>query len=854
MGEVYRARDTRLDREVAIKISAEKFGDRFEREARAVAALNHPNICTLHDIGSNYLVMELVEGPTLAERITAGAIPVDEALPIARQIAEALETAHERGIVHRDLKPANVKITHDGSVKVLDFGLAAILQRGSASDSRDPADSPTLTMTGTLAGTILGTAAYMSPEQAKGKKVDRRSDIWSFGAVLYEMLCGKRAFGGETVPEILAAVITAEPNFGKLSAAVPASIRRLLRRSLTKDPRKRLQAIGEARVAIEDVLGGVSTEDAVPPATVERPRSLWVLPWALAGVLAVALVVSLWGRLHPATTDPRPVMRYSMMLPNVSRITGIKVSRDGARLAYRGLTGPIYVRSIDRLDSQPLAGTEGSDNFFFSPDGQWIGFLLDGKLRKIPVSGGNSVPIADLAGSPYRILWLADDHIAFTKNEALMTVSASGGKPEIVLARDEKSRRGDAYSVQDLLPDGRNMLLIPRASGVEDMPLSVLDMQTGRQKVLVNLAGWAGYVRTSRDKGHIIYRSGETLFASPFDLARLEMTGSPVPVVERVGRWQATVLAEFSDSGLLVYVPATAQTEEQRTLVWVDRKGSTQPVHAPPHAYVGPRISPDGQRVAVQMQASANGQIGVIDLQRGTLMQVTFQGHNVRPVWTADGKGLAYRSNGSGGTGIFTVPADGSGPPVLLTTENNLGIAHSWSPDGKLLLGGTNGGHSFWLYSVRPDGSGGEMKTLPDSPMHKREAIISPDGHWVAYESDGTGQYEIYVQSFPDMKQRTTISADGGVSPRWRRDSRELFYRNGEAMMAAEIQTSPVFRAGVPKKLFEGHYSGSGYDVSPDGKNFLMVKPGPERPLQNTELHVVVNWFEDVRRLSPGRR
>lgn len=601
-------------------------------------------------------------------------------------------------------------------------------------------------------------------------------------------------------------------------------------------------------------MSGVSPEEAAVPPPVEGSRLRQAVPWALAAILLAAFGIALWGRLHPPAEEPRRVIRYAMMLPNAPRITEVRLSRDGARLAYKGLLGQIYIRPMDQLEARPLAGTEGADNFFFSPDGQWLGFLLGGKLCKISVAGGASVPLTDVAGGPYRILWLPDDNIVFTKEGALMRVPASGGKPEVVTAPDER-RRGEGYSAQQVLPDGRSLLFTKAFGADENEPLSILDLQSGRKKVLVDTANWAGYAPTGRGKGHVIYRAGESLFAAAFDPTRLQMTGSPVPVVEAVGKWQGNVLAAFSDSGVLIYVPATVDPEEQRTLVWVDQNGSVQPMRVPRHGYVSPRLSPDGERVAIQIQGSmgGGGQIGVIDLARGTFTQVTFQAHNVRPVWTTDGKRLTYRSNGYGGTGIFTVPADGSGPPVLLTTENKLGIAHSWSPDGKLLIGTENGSRGFWLYSARPEGSGGEVKSLLDSPTLKREAMISPDGHWLAYASNETGRYQIYVQSFPGMGERTTISAEGGESPRWKRDGRELFYRNGDTMMATEIRTSPAFHAGVPRKLFEGRY-GTGYDVSPDGKRFLMIKPGPETPPQNTELHVVVNWFEEVRRLSPGTR
>jgi serine/threonine protein kinase/Tol biopolymer transport system component len=856
MGEVYRARDTTLGRDVAMKILPHLFTSdperlaRFEREARMLAALNHPHIGAIYGVedadGVRGLVLELVEGTTLADRLTAGPLPITETLTIARQIADALDAAHEKGIIHRDLKPANVKVTPDGKVKVLDFGLAKAFAGDGMSD--DLTNSPTLSRAATAQGVILGTAAYMSPEQACGRAVDKRSDIWAFGCVLYELLTGQQAFHGETVTEILAAVLTGEPDWPALPVATPTKVRDLLRRCLQKDKSMRLRDAGDARIEIQEALAVPSSG---PTATGPVTRGSWqalVLGLAvLVGALVAAL--ALWN-LRPAAT--RPVTRFTITLPSDQQLAGLNngsavaLSPDGSRLAYvasQGGTQQIYLRAMDSLETGPLPGTEGGVAPFFSPDGKALGFFADGKLKKVSVNGGAALTIGEVTGLPKGASWSSQGIIAFapSPNSTLQQVSETGGTPQ-PLTRLEPGELGHAWP--EFLPGGKAVLFVAGQVAGQLIP-------TGDRRNLIPKGAQPRYARS----GHLVYAQGGNLVAVPFDPQRLTVTGAPVSVVEDVEQGSTPGAAQYSISatGSLVYVRRSAQA--RRSLVWVDRQGAEHALPAPPRAYQFPRLSPDEQRVGVTIEGP-EWNIWVNDIARNTLTKLTFQGSfNDVGVWTPDGKRIAFLSNKEGPMGLFWLWADGGGGLEQLTGSKYVQVPSSWSPDGQRLafyeINPTTG-NDIWVLQI------GDHTAQPFLRTRSNEtaAQFSPDGRWLAYLSDETGRYETYVQPYPGPGGKWQLSFDGGTEPVWNRNGRELFYRSGNAVMAVEITTQPGFAAGNPRRLFEGPYLPAlaalpNYDVSADGQRFLMVKRSEPAQAQ-TQINVVLNWTEELQQKAPA--
>jgi len=877
MGEVYEARDTKLGRNVAIKVLPAAFVNdserlsRFQREARMLAALNHPNIAAIYGLEESgpirALVMELVEGPTLAERIRGGAIPLDEALPIARQVADAVEYAHDKNVIHRDLKPANIKVTADGAVKVLDFGLAKAMSEESAEG--DMSNSPTLSMAATRQGVILGTAAYMSPEQAKGKPVDRRTDIWAFGCVFYEMLTGKQAFQGEDITEVLASVVKSEPAFDALPARTPALIRNLLRRCLEKNPRRRLGHISEARVLIEDVLSGAVTAEPVAEAAIASAPLAWkrALPWATGVVVSVMTGFAVW-MLRPAP-PPLPVSRVVIPLPARDPLAGtagsmLALSPDGTQLAYvAGAQQRIYLRALDAMEAKPLTGTEGATSPFFSPDGQWIGFFANGKLKKVAVSGGAVLTLCD-AGNPRGGTWGANDTIVFAAGNTtgLSQVPAAGGESGALTKLKEGVL---SHRWPQFLPDGKTILYtIGVGTSYDDANIVVQRLDSAEPKVLIRGGTYPQYAPT----GHLVYYRAGTIMAVPFDASRLEVRGTPAPALEGVMSGAGGTGAgqfSFSSLGSLVYVPGGPQDLAQQTLVWVDRKGAAQPLPAPPHAYANPRFSPDGRQVAFDIAEAGKQDIRIYDLMRDTLTRLTFEGINAFPVWTPDGKRVAYRSQQSGAFNIFWKPADGSGAEERLTTSPNNQSPSYFSLDGRTLgyiLQNSKTGWDLWELPLE-----GERKPRPflQTPFNEITQRLSPDGRWVAYLSDESGRYEVYVQPFPGPGGKWQISTDGGGEVSWSPKGNELFYRTGdqrEKMMAVDIHAQPSFSAGKARLLFEGPYTsnaangavGPNYSMSLDGQRFLMLKPGQQVQQQSTaltQINVVQNWFEELKRRVP---
>jgi serine/threonine protein kinase/Tol biopolymer transport system component len=857
MGEVYRARDTKLGRDVAIKVLSEAFARdtdrmaRFQREAKVLASLNHPNIATIYgleDSGDTHaLVMELVEGPTLADRIKQGPIPVDEAIRIARQIADALEYAHERGIIHRDLKPANVKVTNDDAVKVLDFGLAKALE-GDPS-SFDISTSPTISRMATMQGVLLGTAAYMSPEQAKAKSVDRRADIWAFGCVLYEMLTSKQTFTGETVTDTLASIIKEEPDWKLLPSTTPMRVRVLLQRCLQKDPKQRLRDIGDARISLDEVVSGAPEQS---PATAPISTYFWqrALPWAiaasfLAGVALALVVVHFRERPHASAA---PVQRYEFAAPDPSVDSVGALSPDGTRLVLQSSVGNgprLWLRRMDSLGAHPIEGTENaSGGPFWSPDSRLIIFsTVDGKLKKIDMEGGPAQVLCDSGVAVLGGFWTPDGKIVFSdpaRPPGLWEVPSAGGVSSPVPGFEHA---GNPYVLGPvLLPDGRHFLYTSGNGPTGDVYLGSLDSKLGHQgsKKLLNAA--AGYAPSPNDPdlGYLLLirtvpnTNTATLLAQSFDLRKLELVGEPVTIAQQVSS------ASVSDTGSLVYVSGSGQVQSR--LGWVSRNGTEQPLTAPAKDYGYPRLSPDGHRVALV----SGGQIWLYDPARDTLTRFTFEGsNNGYPTWTPDGKRIAFTSDKGGSENLYWQMADGSGGLERLTTSQNLRAPLSWSPDAELLafieLSPTTAA-DIWVLQLN------DRKAQPflQTPAYEGAPQFSPDGHWMAYASNESGRFEIYVQPYPGPGGKWQISTDGGNEPVWNRSGRELFYRNADKMIAVDVTTQPSFSAGKPKMLFEGRYEMTSgvtfpnYDVSPDGQRFLMLKPVQLQ--QAAQFTVVLNW------------
>jgi eukaryotic-like serine/threonine-protein kinase len=827
MGEVYRARDTKLDRDVAIKILPEAFAAdseriaRFEREAKTLASLNHLNIAHIHGLeesnpsaGSGQaavraLVMELVEGEDLAQHIAGGAIPVAEALPIAKQIADALEAAHEQGIVHRDLKPANIKVRPDGTVKVLDFGLAKAMEPlGAASPSAS--QSPTITTPAmTQVGMLLGTAAYMSPDQARGKPADKRADIWAFGCVLYEMLTGRRAFDGQGVTETLARVIEREPDWATLPATLSPALLTYIRRCLQKDPRQRVQAIGDVRLALEGAFETDVSQTAAPAVVSQRRRVVV----AVAALIATCAIVGtlVWVAMRQAEPTPPRVSRLQLTPAGAAALSigwndrDLTITPDGSRLIYTGNQGTqIFVRALDAL--APVAVFTGRvAGLFVSPDGQWIGFYDGlGVLKKVAVAGGPAVTLAtiDTAGSS-GATWGPDDTIIIATNSVdtgLQRVSAAGG-PLTVLTRPDRAQGEADHFWPEMLPDGRTVLftITSLTGGLDAAQVAALDLQTGARRILVRGGSHARYVSS----GHLVYAAAGALRAVPFDLARLETRGTPVTVVpDVVTTIKGGVDAVVAADGTLAYVLGTVEGTPH-TLVWVDRQGRETPIPAPPRPYLLPALSPDGTRVAV----FANDQqrdLWLWDLHRTTLTRLTSTpGVDVIQVWTPDSRRLVFTSERAGVRNLFWQAADGAGAVEQLTESPDTQYPTGVSPDGRRLIftdespTTTNDVMAIELDATR------RVTPLVQSPFNERNGAVSPDGRWLAYEANDSGQFEIYVRPFPDVNSgRWQVSTTGGTRPIWTRGGQELVYVSPTgALMGVGVARTPAWAATTPTQV-----------------------------------------------------
>jgi serine/threonine-protein kinase len=850
MGEVYRARDPRMGRDVAIKTSVERFSDRFEREVRAVAALNHPNICQIYDVGPNYLVMELVEGATLAERIKQGAVPMDEALAIARQIGEALEAAHEKGIVHRDLKPANIKLKPDGAVKVLDFGLAKIA--GPAGPAENPENSPTLTIEATRLGQILGTAAYMAPEQARGKVVDKQADIWAFGVVLYEMLTGRRLFEGETVTDTLAAVLAKEPEWSR----VPALAQRLLRSCLERDRKRRLRDIGDAWRLLEDT-------HVLAPSSAK-------LPWVVVAVLACALAVAVWAPWRGGVRSiDQPSARLDFDLGadvSLGSTIGPSVilSPDGRRLVFVSQDVDSVRRLLTRLLDQPKAslmpGTEGAYAPFFSPDGQWVGFFSQGKLKKTRVDGGEPAVLCD-APSSRGGSWGEDGNIvaALDQQGGLYQVPPEGGNPTAIttlnLEVGETSHRWP-----QVLPGGRAVLFEAAIAygNYETADISVVSLPRGTRKTVIEHAGMYPRYLPS---GHLIYVAKGTLFALPFDLNRLEVRGAAARLGEvasepNLGFGQL----DFSHNGTFAYQSGGSQG--LRTLEWLDSAGKRVPIATEPAYYTFPRISPDGKRLLYLAAEGSSQNLWIYDLDRSVKTRLTNGVAVNYPLWSPDGQFVVFQAVG----GMFWTRSDGAGKPQPLALGNVIQLPWSFGPDGKLLAySAQTPGTGAEIRVVTVETNSGQMRTGQSQPFLKTATgtaypAISPDGKWLAFANAEGGRYEVYVRAFPDNGTQVQISNAGGVMPAWSRTGRELFYRTEDQrlMVADYAVNGNSFIASKPRVWFTKPLANNGlggnFDLAPDGKRFMVLMPVESKDPRETQGHVtlVTNFFDEVRRRVAG--
>ncbi len=878
MGEVYRARDTRLNRIVAIKVLPTHLADRselrerFEREARTIASLNHPHICTLYDIGQqdgvDYLVMEYLEGETLAQRLHKGLPTLEQVLQYAIEISDALDKANRKGVTHRDLKPGNIMLTKTGT-KLLDFGLAKLKQEAAPANVQ-LSELRTASDPLTVKGTIVGTLQYMAPEQLEGKEVDARTDIFAFGAVIYEMATGKRAFEGKSQASLMVAILEREPPaMSSHQPMTPPALDRVVRRCLAKEPEKRWQAASDLCEELKWIAEPGSQIQLAPTAAVKGVRTLGrrELIIGVGTLLLIAATSLVTWNLKPS--PPQPVTRTVINLPPGQQLAGMEggpavaLSPDGTHLAYVARQGDIqqlYLRAMDSPETRPIPGTEGAINPFFSPDGQWLGFFADGTLKKVPVSGGAVLTLGD-AGLPRGANWGSQAMIAFTpiNSGALQQVSEAGGAPQ-PLTRLDKGEASQRWP--EFLPGGKAVLFSAGSSNTNwvSAQIAVQSVGAGERRNLIPGATQPRYA----SPGHLVYAQGGNLMAVPFDPQRLTTAGAVVPMVEGVLQSSVSGAAQysFSSTGSLVYVSGGIQSAQNR-LVWVNRTGAEQPLATPMRTYQFPRLSPDGRRVAVGI-AGQESQTWLYDFSRETLTRLTFGGSmNQNPVWTPDGKRIAFQSNKEGPANVFWQLSDGSGGLERLNISEYTQSPISWSPDGQLLafveITPTTG-YDIWVLRMGdPSPSSGQVRKAQPflrTPFLESAPRFSPDGRWLAYVSDESGRREIYVQPYPGPGGKWQISTEGGTEPVWNPNGRELFYRSGAKMMAVEITSQPSFSVGKPKVLFEGPYEPTPatfpyYDVSPDGQRFLMLKPSDSAQAAPTQINVVLNWFEELKRRVP---
>ena len=877
MGEVYRARDTRLQRDVALKILPREFTAdrdrlaRFEREARLLAALNHPHIATIYGVSEagdiRALVLELVEGPTLAERLRQDPVIARDAVAIARQLADALEAAHERGIVHRDLKPGNIKVTPDGTGKVLDFGLAKAVE-----DEVNVAQGATTTNDQTRDGIVLGTPAYMSPEQARGKPVDKRTDIWAFGCVLFEMLSGRVTFAGDTTSDTIAAILEREPAWDVLPRSTPRPLLRLLRRCLEKDPRQRLRDIGDARIELDEPAAGAG-DDAQPVGVTRRTAIGTLLGAAIGATATGGFMISRYRGALPSR-----LTRFAIATPEGESVVAtwanrLSIAPDGSRIGV--IAGPpagtahVYLHSLSDLEFRLLKDVT-SGYSFFSPDSRWLGYFSPNppSMRKLSLSGGAPVTIfpRPAATGNSGATWGDDDTIYFVSDipGGLMSVPASGGQPKellkIDIAKDQRTLK-----FPSLIP-GRSALVYTVATkdseSFDDAQIAALSLRTGQTKVLVEGGTHPRYLPS----GHLVYARNGKLLAVRFDPDRLEVTGQPITVIDGVLMSRNTGAANFdvSAAGDLVYAPGQCEGGA-RTLHWVDRSGHAEPLPLPARSYLHPRISPDGRRLALEIEG-ANHDCYVYDFASGVLSNLTTDGVSHWPLWSPDGNMIGYRSGAMVHFRLWQVPSDRSRPPEQVAAAGFSQSAESYSPDGRVIAYTVMNPSGPVKVATVPLRADGKPQPLDDNKYTEGSPKFSPDGRWVAYCSTESGKPQVYVQGFPAPGPKIQISNDGGTDPVWRRGGGELFFRNGDSMMVVAVSTASGFTAGRPQELWKGTYShgmssscgppgfsSSNYDVAPDGHRFLMIKDENQDKVTSTQVVVALGWADEVRRAAEAR-
>jgi len=864
MGEVYRAHDSRLNRDVAIKVSNAQFTERFTREARAIAALNHTNICHLYDVGPNYLVMEFVEGPDLR-----GPLAFDDALPIIQQLIDGIEAAHEKNIVHRDLKPANIKITPEGVVKILDFGLAKATEPAPTQDG-NPENSPTLTIGATQAGTILGTAAYMAPEQAKGKAADKRSDIWSFGVILYEVLTGKRLFQGDTAVEILGAVLNRDPDI----SAAPPRAHKLLRWCLEKGRQDRLASISDARRLLSRPAG----QDDGSGVRAENPAPSLSQLGKMAMIAAVGLAVALVGVSFVAYRATRPVDRplvrldvdlgADVLLPApVPGGSGIVISSDGTRLAYvSGNPAKLFTRRLDQPKANELPGSEGAHGPFFSPDGQWIGFSSRGQLNKISVEGGAVVALGDVpnfAGAS----WGEDGKIIVSNalSRGLMRIPAEGGPPETLA---ELGSAEIALGRPQILPGGKAVLFTTLTLLNSDTATIEVMTLADRRRKIVSRGGTNGrYLPTSAGAGHLVYLNKGTLFAIPFDLDKLETRGAAVPVVDDVAydAQTRTTQLDFSRTGSFVYRKGgVGNSSLLTTMQWVyptdGPAAKREPLRAKAAIYLSPNVSPDGRRVALIDFENTGRDVWVYDQQREAMTRLTFGGGIYgNPVWSPDGQ---YVVIGSFSNGISWTRADGASQPQALTQVKLTLMPSSFTLDGKWLAFSEGiAPRQIWTVAVENQGGqwkAGKLQRFLENSFDEANPAFSPDGRWLAYQSTESGRPEVYVRTFPPPASgqggKWQVSNNGGVAPHWSRSGHELVYQSGEQILTASYTAKGDSFVAEKPRVWIARLGGTDWDLAPDGKRLLVLTPveTTEAPKQEHEVVLLLNFFDELRRRVPA--
>jgi eukaryotic-like serine/threonine-protein kinase len=892
MGEVYRARDARLKRDVALKVRPKSVAadahrlSRFEREAQVLAALNHPNIAAIYGIEEGALVLELVEGPTLADMIAAGGLPLREALPIARQICEALAAAHDQGIVHRDLKPANIKVRPDGSVKVLDFGLAKAIEAPAPDVAASTITSPAVV---SAVGVILGTAAYMSPEQARGKPVDKRSDVWAFGCVLFEMLTGQRPFDGDSVTETLSRVLQREPDFSLLPADTPQSIRRLLRRCLEKDRNQRLPHIAAAAFLVDEALAAFSSGEIAPDGEARRSSGRWLVVAIVVSALAAAAAT--WTVMSRRVLAPLPVTRLQLDIAPADQLggnegrpnrTAFALSPDGRLLVFSALKGnqrALYLRALDQPVAALIPGTEGAVNPVFSADGQWIAYSGANQIRKVAVAGGPSVPVAPIVQRQVTgLAWGDDDVIVFARAAGgLLEVPASGGTP-VERTTINREQGEVSHRLPHVLPGGDAVLYTVTHNRFPSWNESQVWIHSRRSKtsrLLIDGGADARYVAS----GHLLYANEGALLTIPFDLDRLALTGGAVGISDVMqaayvagqpgdsGAMQASV----SRTGTLVYLTGGVQMASEHTVVRVDRSGRANGLAIAALPLRTLRLSPDGAYLALGVVGRERG-ISLYDIARGSLTKLTSAGRAVAPVWTPDGERLTYAVAAQGPNNLFSVRADGAGTPEpIVKHAANLAPA-AWTPDGRQLLFHVLPSDAATMSLDRPtlyvQDVAGKDAPLPLSHVSRNYggADLSPDGRWLAYDSADSGERHIFVDAYPGPGPRFQVSSEGGgASPVWSGDGRELFYLRATAagqtmeagdveleMMSVTVTAQPKLSFGRPRALFAGRYGvngpARGYDVTRDGQHFFLMQLRKRPPDVITAINVVQNWTEELKR------